>query len=149
MANLEPPGQDLITLHVYSPPPSCWNYFTLDVTTLADHDRLLREGAETVVVDFGQDVRCALESGSARSRSVALRSDAGPVIAIVGGGFSGAMVAVHLARLAGPKPPARRPLREDGTPGTRNRLRHAMRSALAQRTGRIDECPARRADALP
>ena len=24
MANLEPPGQDLITLHVYSPPPLHW-----------------------------------------------------------------------------------------------------------------------------
>ncbi len=103
MANLEPPGQDLITLHVYSPPPSCWNYFTLDVTTLADHDRLLREGAETVVVNFGQSMSIAPEGSRALVVTAPSSIDSGPAIAIVGGGFSGAMVAVHLARLAGPE----------------------------------------------
>jgi len=105
MANLEPPGEDLITLHVYSPPPLHWKYYSLDETTLADHDRLLREGTETVIVDFGEAVRAGLEvTGNDAVESV--RSiDAGPVIAIVGGGFSGAMVAVQLARQAGPKPP--------------------------------------------
>jgi len=104
MANLEPPGHDLITLHVYSPPPSCWNYYTLDVTTLADHDKLLREGAETVVVDFGQIRPLAAEGSSIDGMKIPTSNDARPVIAIVGGGFSGAMVAVHLARLTGPKP---------------------------------------------
>ena len=74
MANLEPPGQDLITLHVYSPPPSCWNYFTLDVTTLADHDRLLREGAETVVVNFGQSMPIAPEGSRDRGRDRSRRA---------------------------------------------------------------------------
>ena len=105
MANLEPSGQDLITLHVYSPPPSCWSYFTLDVTTLADHDRLLHEGAETVVVNFGEAAPIAPEVSFVEVITSASSIDMGPVIAIVGGGFSGAMVAVHLARLAGPKAP--------------------------------------------
>ena len=89
MANLEPPGQDLITLHVYSPPPSCWNYFTLDVTTLADHDRLLREGAETVVVDFGQSMPIAAEGSHVEVLTSTASIDDRPVIAIIGGGFSG------------------------------------------------------------
>jgi uncharacterized NAD(P)/FAD-binding protein YdhS/predicted metal-dependent enzyme (double-stranded beta helix superfamily) len=95
MANLEPPGQDLITLHVYSPPPSAWNYFTLDRTTLADHDALLHEGAQTVVVDFGK-----LASNCDESSMIdAVPNDAGRAIAVVGGGFSGTMVAVHLGQL--------------------------------------------------
>ena len=105
MANLEPPGQELITLHVYSPPPLHWKYYSLDETTLADHDRLVREGTETVIVDFGQSVgreRYVTGDGSFEAMGP---SEAGPVIAIVGGGFSGAMVAVQLARQAGPNPP--------------------------------------------
>jgi uncharacterized NAD(P)/FAD-binding protein YdhS len=105
MANLEPPGRDLITLHVYSPPPaSNWRFYSLDATTLADHDRLIADRPETLVVDLGETlrrrhnvVRCGCTE---RGRSV----DSGPVIAIVGGGFSGAMVAVHLARVPGPGP---------------------------------------------
>ena len=98
MANLEPPGQDLITLHVYSPPPCAWNYFTLDRTTLADHDALLREGNQTVVVDFGQIGPVTNQP----SPTDATPADEAPVIAIVGGGFSGTMVAVQLARLGEP-----------------------------------------------
>jgi uncharacterized NAD(P)/FAD-binding protein YdhS len=104
MANLEPPGQDLITLHVYSPPPSCWNYFTLDVTTLADHDRLLHDRPETVVVNFGQAMPIAPGGPEIESVETNPPADLAPVIAIVGAGFSGAMVAAHLARLAGPRP---------------------------------------------
>jgi uncharacterized NAD(P)/FAD-binding protein YdhS len=105
MANLEPPGQDLITLHVYSPPPSCWNYFTLDVTTLADHDRLLQERAETVVVNFGQAMPIAPEGSRIEIVNADASVHAGPVIAVIGAGFSGAMVTAHLARLAGTKAP--------------------------------------------
>jgi uncharacterized NAD(P)/FAD-binding protein YdhS len=105
MANLGPPGHDLISLHVYSPPPLHWKYYTLDETTLADHDRLLREGTETVVVDFGPVVRGGLEVPGNGSFGSVGSIEAGPVIAIVGGGFSGAMVAVQLARQAGSNPP--------------------------------------------
>ncbi len=105
MANLEAPGQDLITLHVYSPPPSSWNYFKLNVTTLADHDVLLSEGNQTVVVDFGQITRQADEGSSINVSTTAASYDAGPVIAVVGGGFSGTMVAVHLSRLPAARPP--------------------------------------------
>ena len=105
MANLEPPGQELITLHVYSPPPLHWKYYSLDETTLADHDRIVREGTETVIVDFGQAVRSGRKGlGNGSFESVGW-DEARPVIAIVGGGFSGAMVAVQLARQAGPNPP--------------------------------------------
>jgi uncharacterized NAD(P)/FAD-binding protein YdhS len=100
MANLEPTGQELITLHVYSPPPSCWNYYTLDVTTLADHDVLLREGAETVIVDFGRKTAREAAPSHFEVAPSPASVGSGPVIAIIGGGFSGAMVAVHLARLA-------------------------------------------------
>jgi uncharacterized NAD(P)/FAD-binding protein YdhS len=105
MANLEPPGQDLITLHVYSPPPSSWNYFTLDVTTLADHDRLLHDRPETVVVNFGQAMPIAPDGSKIEIVNSTASVDPGPVIAVIGAGFSGAMVAVHLARLAGKKSP--------------------------------------------
>jgi uncharacterized NAD(P)/FAD-binding protein YdhS len=105
MANLEAPGQDLITLHVYSPPPSSWNYFKLDVTTLADHDVLLSEGNQTVVVDFGQVARETDERSLITAPTAPASDDSGPVIAIIGGGFSGTMVAVHLARLPAPSSP--------------------------------------------
>jgi uncharacterized NAD(P)/FAD-binding protein YdhS/predicted metal-dependent enzyme (double-stranded beta helix superfamily) len=101
MANLEPQGHDLITLHVYSPPPASWNYFELDLTTLADHDALLREGNQTLIVDFGRSCRQTDEQSPIDVSSM----DTGPVIAIVGGGFSGTMVAVHLARLGAVKRP--------------------------------------------
>ena len=102
MANLEPPGHDLITMHVYSPPPaSNWRFYPLEETTLDDHDRLIRERPETVVVDLGRAVRAGHE-GAEDDHLGPLRSvDQGPDVAIIGGGFSGAMVAVHVARLAG------------------------------------------------
>jgi cysteine dioxygenase len=40
MANLAPPGHDLITLHVYSPPLSAMRVYSIGDTTLADHDTL-------------------------------------------------------------------------------------------------------------
>jgi cysteine dioxygenase len=43
MANLEPPGSDLISLHIYSPPLSGMRTYTIGETTLADHDRLIAE----------------------------------------------------------------------------------------------------------
>jgi uncharacterized NAD(P)/FAD-binding protein YdhS/predicted metal-dependent enzyme (double-stranded beta helix superfamily) len=105
MANLEAPGQDLITLHVYSPPPSSWNYFKLDVTTLADHDVLLSEGNQTVLVDFGQTTGQTEAPAPINVSTAAASMDVGPAIAIVGGGFSGTMVAVHLSRLPATRPP--------------------------------------------
>ena len=81
------------------------SYFKLDETTLADHDRLLREGTETVIVDFGQTGQARADVAADERFKSAGSTEAGPVIAIVGGGFSGAMVAVQLARQAGPKPP--------------------------------------------
>jgi uncharacterized NAD(P)/FAD-binding protein YdhS len=104
MANLQAPGHDLITLHVYSPPPASWNYFKVEMTTLADHDLLLSEGNRTVVVDFGQTARAADERQSIDVSNSREPADTESVIAIVGGGFSGAMVAVHLARLAATRP---------------------------------------------
>jgi cysteine dioxygenase len=56
MANLEAPGLDLVTLHVYSPPPSRWRYYPLDRTTLAANDSLIRERPETLVLDLAQTV---------------------------------------------------------------------------------------------
>ena len=104
MANLEPPGHELITLHVYSPPPSSWNYFELDATTLADHDALLREGNQTLTVDFGQPPQQSSEGSPTIVPKAPAALNSGPVIAIVGGGFSGTMVAVQLARLAAAQP---------------------------------------------
>jgi len=104
MANLEPVGQDLVTLHVYSPPPASWNYFKIEATILADHDALLREGNHTVVVDFGQVNRQKDEHSLSDGSITPASTHAGPLIAIVGGGFSGTMVAVHLARLTANKP---------------------------------------------
>ena len=104
MANLEPPGHDLITLHVYSPPPSCWNYYTLDVTTLADHDSCFTKGPRRSSSTSATSCRWLRWDHRSKSCRCPLPARS-PVIAIVGGGFSGAMVAVHLARLAGPRPP--------------------------------------------
>jgi cysteine dioxygenase len=56
MANLEAPGNNLITLHVYSPPPAHWRSYRVSETTLADDDRLIRKPARTVRVDLGDDV---------------------------------------------------------------------------------------------
>jgi cysteine dioxygenase len=53
MANLERIGTELVTLHVYSPPPSSWRTFRVCDTTLADDDRLIRRPARTVRVELG------------------------------------------------------------------------------------------------
>jgi hypothetical protein len=41
MANLASPGQDLITLHMYSPPLAGARIYSISETTLADHDCLV------------------------------------------------------------------------------------------------------------
>ena len=43
----------LITLHVYSPPPSLWRSYRVSDTTLADDDRLIRKPARTIRVELG------------------------------------------------------------------------------------------------
>ena len=53
MGNLASTGEDLVTLHVYSPPPGSWNFYALADTTLAGHDRLIRIGPRTIVADPG------------------------------------------------------------------------------------------------
>ena len=107
MANLERSGRDLITLHVYSPPPSEWRFYGLDETTLAAHDQRLRNRLETLVFDFGHTASETSESTTpsyVAAEPIAVEAGASArrerVVAIVGGGFSGAMVAVHLARLS-------------------------------------------------
>ncbi len=56
MSNLEAPGLDLVTLHVYSPPPTRWRYYPLDRTTLAGNDSLIRDRPETLAVDLMHSV---------------------------------------------------------------------------------------------
>jgi cysteine dioxygenase len=51
MSNLEGPGVDLVTLHVYSP-PSRWRYYPLDGTTLASNDALICYRPATLAVDL-------------------------------------------------------------------------------------------------
>jgi cysteine dioxygenase len=69
MANLEQPGSELITLHVYSPPPSGWRYYPIELTTLADNDRLIRERPATQIVDLGHEVPGAPLGRKARGKS--------------------------------------------------------------------------------
>ncbi|MFO0958683.1 MAG: cysteine dioxygenase family protein [Isosphaeraceae bacterium] len=68
LGNLEAEGQDLITLHVYSPPPASWRYYTLDQTAFAGHDRLIHEPAKTVIVDLGSARPAPKLARAARSR---------------------------------------------------------------------------------
>jgi cysteine dioxygenase len=68
MANLEQPGCDLITLHVYSPPPSGWRYYPIELTTLADNDRLIRERPATLIVDLAHEVPGAPLGRKARGK---------------------------------------------------------------------------------
>jgi cysteine dioxygenase len=51
MGNLESRESELVTLHLYSPPPSGTRCYPLNETTLADHDRLISEPAGTVRFD--------------------------------------------------------------------------------------------------
>jgi uncharacterized NAD(P)/FAD-binding protein YdhS/predicted metal-dependent enzyme (double-stranded beta helix superfamily) len=106
MGNFDAPGRDLVTLHVYSPPPLRWRFYEVGETTLADHDRLIRKPARTV--------RAGLAFASGRGDGPHDRRNEGrsamsddtrrSVVAVIGGGFTGTMVAVHLARLAGSSP---------------------------------------------
>ena len=52
MGNFEAPGRDLVTLHVYTPPPLAWRFYEVRETTLADHDRLIRKPARTVRIEL-------------------------------------------------------------------------------------------------
>lgn len=52
MGNFDAPGNDLITLHVYTPPPHSWRFYVVGETTLADHDRLIRKPARTVRMEL-------------------------------------------------------------------------------------------------
>lgn len=52
MANLEPSGSDLITLHVYSPPPSGWRLYPVGRTVLTDNNRLVLDPPATRLVDL-------------------------------------------------------------------------------------------------
>jgi cysteine dioxygenase len=56
MGNFEPSGHDLITLHLYSPPPSRWRFYEVGETTLADHDLLINKPARTVRIELGHDL---------------------------------------------------------------------------------------------
>jgi cysteine dioxygenase len=53
LGNFEAPGEDLVTFHVYSPPPAEWRHYPLTQTTLKDNDRLIQGPARTVRVDLG------------------------------------------------------------------------------------------------
>jgi cysteine dioxygenase len=70
MANLEAPGEDLITLHVYSRPAVHWRSYRIAETTLADDDRLIRKPARTMRIDLSElalttPVGLAIKGGSA------------------------------------------------------------------------------------
>jgi cysteine dioxygenase len=52
MGNFDAPGRDLVTLHVYTPPPLSWRFYEVRETTLAGHDRLIKKPARTVRVDL-------------------------------------------------------------------------------------------------
>jgi cysteine dioxygenase len=49
VANLEPHGVDMITLHVYSPCLSGSRYYRTDEMTIADHDHLINSFPETIM----------------------------------------------------------------------------------------------------
>ena len=53
MGNFEAAGHNLITLHVYSPPPARWRFYRVSETTLADHDLLIQKPARTIRVELG------------------------------------------------------------------------------------------------
>ncbi len=107
MGHVEGPDCDLITFHVYSPPPALWRFYSLERTTLAGHDLPTRQHPRTIVVDFSHvstPVPDRLEPAEVSVMETSSQSDTVTTIAIVGGGFSGAFVAAHLAGLAGSSP---------------------------------------------
>ena len=52
MGNFAAPGHDLVTLHIYTPPPLAWRFYEVGETTLADHDRLIQKPARTVRIEL-------------------------------------------------------------------------------------------------
>jgi cysteine dioxygenase len=72
MANLEKPGSALITIHVYSPPPSGWRAYAVCDTSLADDDRLIESPARTVRADLVH-ASPARATGSKRTPAISLR----------------------------------------------------------------------------
>ena len=65
MANLQGPGEDLGTLHVFSPPPVGWRYHAVDQRILGDNDRLIQDRPTTVHVDLGHQA----VAGPSKARS--------------------------------------------------------------------------------
>jgi cysteine dioxygenase len=52
MGNFAARGHDLITLHIYTPPPLRWRFYSVAATTLADHELLIQKPARTLRVDL-------------------------------------------------------------------------------------------------
>ena len=72
MANLGPPGHDLVTLHVYSPPLSAIRNYSIGETTLAEHDHLAERRPRMLTRLFradGAHVHSASTPGRARQVS--------------------------------------------------------------------------------
>ncbi len=70
MGNFAGPGHNLITLHIYSPPPALWRFYPVSQTALGDHDRLIEKPARTVRVELGHE-HSAATNGFAESAAVA------------------------------------------------------------------------------
>lgn len=107
MGNLEPTGCDLLTLHVYSPPLVGMRSYSIGETVLADNDALIGSRPPTIAAILGRGrAGDPPASGSAMDfmSPGASPADRAPVVAIVGGGFSGTLVAVNLTRLARGRP---------------------------------------------
>jgi uncharacterized NAD(P)/FAD-binding protein YdhS len=107
MANLQQPGQDLITLHLYSPPPVAWRFYTVDETSLAGHDSLIERSPKTIflpLISLDATANGPRDGVSHVWSERVAAFDRQPTIGIIGGGFSGTMVAVNLARRCGDQP---------------------------------------------
>lgn len=100
VSNLEPAGRDLVTLHVYSPPLSGYRRFSIEETSV----HVGRCVARDVSVPIRPDEEGSpCESGGAGTiADVAAEPRSVVSVAIIGGGFSGSMVATNLARHAAP-----------------------------------------------
>lgn len=99
VANLDPPGRDLVTLHIYSPPLSGYRRFSIEETSV----HVGRCVAFDVAVPIQDPTAPAAESPVSGPIAAIPRAPRTiPSVAIIGGGFSGAMVAANLARKAMP-----------------------------------------------
>jgi uncharacterized NAD(P)/FAD-binding protein YdhS len=101
VANLEPAGRDLVTLHVYSPPLSGYRRFSIEETSVHTG----RCVAQDIAIPIRAEATTEPDGGSVASgmASVPPGPPKSPIsVAIIGGGFSGTMVAANLARRAVP-----------------------------------------------